>query len=172
MLRLAFRRHKPRSANRAGCWMSAPRPNATFVPAADMSGVGAQADTAGQQPRSAASRPCRSFVLRGRLPEIGPGLLTTRWRSRADCGPWVLVAAWPTGPGRASWQARLRLDRETVTLRPGRTGSRTVVGQGHRRPSIRLRRSRGCIGRTPACRCRSITRAGAAASARHRWRRR
>jgi len=35
-------------------------PKATLVLAADMSGVGAQADTAGQQPRSAAMRPSRT----------------------------------------------------------------------------------------------------------------
>jgi hypothetical protein len=41
--------------------MAALDPKATLVPAADLSGVEAQADIAGQEPRSAASRPSRSF---------------------------------------------------------------------------------------------------------------
>jgi len=46
-------------------------PKATLVLAAGTSGVGAQADTAGQQPRSPAVRPFRSSAGRTQLPGSG-----------------------------------------------------------------------------------------------------
>ena len=59
-------------------------PNATFVPAADMSGAGAQAATVGHQPRSAAPRPSRSSVRRNWFLESGRCLLD---RSAFRCPP-------------------------------------------------------------------------------------